>query len=382
MRALIICTGLLLYVGAGPVSTFPLEIYGPAELLSADEQDQKPEKKGDEIEEDDSGFVALPVVYYTPETQLALGVGGMYYFHLSGLGYRSSSLQLFSVYTTNNQFQLEVVPELYWDEDRFRFRGSFSADRFVDRFFGIGNTTPKDSEEQFKSRKMNVALNLQARVFSSYYAGLEYRFRWEKITEFDPEGQLKNSGYLGVEPGVSSGFSLFAVKDSRDTLYSPLSGAFHQLSYGWFRSWMGSDFEFTRAKADLRRYIQLTGRHILALQAFIESLTGHPPFQMLALFGGQERMRGHYLGRYRDKFMAAVQAEYRFPLYKRFHGNLFAGLGDVAPSWQDFTLDNLKYSLGGGLRYLFDPDEGLVLRLDLGFARDDFGFYISVLQAF
>ncbi len=381
MRTLIICTGLALYSWAGPVSLFPAG-FPPPELNAADKQEEKIEEKGEEAEEKDSGFVALPVIYYTPETQLALGAGGMYYFHLAGTEHRSSSIQLFSVYTTNNQFQLEVVPELYWDQDRFRFRGSFSLYRFVDRFYGIGNSTLKNNEEQFKSRKMNVALNLQTRIFSSYYAGLEYRYRWEKITEFDPEGRLQPSGYLGVEPGVSSGFSLFAVKDSRNTLYSPLSGAFHQLSYGWFRSWMGSDYEFAKAKADLRRYIPLSGRHILALQAYIESLTGNPPFQMLALFGGQERMRGHFLGRYRDKFMAAMQAEYRFPLYKRFHGNLFAGLGDVAPSWQDFSLNNLKYSLGGGLRYLFDPDEGLVLRLDLGVARDDFGFYISVLQAF
>jgi hypothetical protein len=37
----------------------------------------------------------------------------------------------------------------------------------------------------------------------------------------------------------------------------------------------------------------------------------------------------------------------------------------------------IRYSLGFGLRYTFDKDERLNLRLDVGFGRDSTGMYIT-----
>jgi len=50
---------------------------------------------------------------------------------------------------------------------------------------------------------------------------------------------------------------------------------------------------------------------------------------------------------------------------------------------QKFRLDEFKYSLGFGLRFVFDKQEGINARLDFGFGRgENSGIYALVVEAF
>jgi hypothetical protein len=94
-------------------------------------------------------------------------------------------------------------------------------------------------------------------------------------------------------------------------------------------------------------------------------------------------MRGYYLGRFRDRNMIAVQAEYRIvPIWWRLGAVVFGGFGDVADEPGDFALGDLKYSIGGGFRFLLIPAERIALRADFGFGDGDSGFYITLGEAF
>ena len=44
----------------------------------------------------------------------------------------------------------------------------------------------------------------------------------------------------------------------------------------------------------------------------------------------------------------------------------FAAVGDVAHTMNDFSINDLKYTLGGGFRIAFDPKNHLNLRMDIG----------------
>jgi hypothetical protein len=84
---------------------------------------------------------------------------------------------------------------------------------------------------------------------------------------------------------------------------------------------------------DLRHYFNLTLDHVIAVQAYLLSESGSPPFYDLGLLGGSKMMRGYITGRYRDRTYYTIQSEYRMPqLIWRFGLIFFAGIGDVAPS--------------------------------------------------
>ncbi len=93
-------------------------------------------------------------------------------------------------------------------------------------------------------------------------------------------------------------------------------------------------------------------------------------------------MRGYYSGRYQDKYLLAMQVEYRLPVWRRFGMVAFVGIGDVSKSLETFRLDQIKYSYGFGFRFKIAPKEGTNLRLDFAWGKGTSGFYFTAGEAF
>jgi outer membrane translocation and assembly module TamA len=98
-------------------------------------------------------------------------------------------------------------------------------------------------------------------------------------------------------------------------------------------------------------------------------------------------MRGYYSGRYREENLLAAQAEFRYRLIPKLGFVAFAGAGSVYQS-ENLELRNFKPSYGGGMRYFFDVERGLSIRLDYGLGEKraneerQKGFYVSLGEAF
>lgn len=331
-----------------------------------------------------SGLLWLPVIYYSPETKLALGVGGMYYFRPTGakMATRPSNIGVFLVYTLKKQFMVDITPDFYFKNEQYRFEGNISFSKFVDKFYGIGNNTSIDDEEDYTSRIIKLRVHLLRKIHPKLNLGLRYYFQHDEIIEVDEDRQLAKKEILGSEEGTVSGLGLLMHWDTRDNIFSPSSGNYHQLSATLYRKSLGSDYNFTSYQLDLRKYVSLFSSHVVAFQGYANFISGEPPLQMLTLLGGDEKMRGYYLGRYRDKNMIAFQVEYRMPLSRRIGLVGFVGYGDVAARISQFDLNNLKQSVGFGLRYMFSPEEKLNIRLDVAFAEGTTGIYITAAEAF
>jgi outer membrane protein assembly factor BamA len=98
--------------------------------------------------------------------------------------------------------------------------------------------------------------------------------------------------------------------------------------------------------------------------------------------GGSEKMRGVYLGRYRDKLMTIVQTEIRFPIYWILSAVAFGGLGEVAPDFNGYTLNGIHWSAGAGLRLMVDSQHKANIRFDYGISKDQHFFFFGFGEAF
>lgn len=349
----------------------------PSTHLSGQATDEDPERKP-------SGFMFIPVLYYTPETKTAFGVAAQYYHRERGseLSSRPSSIVPAFIYTQESQIIADISGELYWKQETYRLDGEIGYSKYPDKFYGIGNDTPEDAEEDLTPRYIYLGVNIHRKVYSQLKLGLGYEFRNSKLLEVEEGGLLDAGNVSGSDGGTVSGASILTSWDTRDNVFFPSSGSYHRLTVSAFGSALGSDFAFTRYKLDLRHFFAAFS-HTLAVQGQVMISTGDPPFQQLALFGGQDLMRGYFEGRYRDRSMIAFQAEYRVvPIWWRLGLTAFAGLGDVAHDISDFRLNDLKYSLGGGIRYLLSREEGITLRLDFGVGERSSGLYITLGEAF
>ena len=341
---------------------------------------------GDEAakKEKTSGLAFLPVIFYTPETKWALGGGGIYYFRLTQdkSVSRPSNTSFFAAYTQRKQINIEVNPDLYLKKG-LHIQTKFQFSDFPDQFYGVGNDTTADMEEPFTSRFGKVSIEALKKVRGPLNVGFQYFFDETKMKEVEEGGMLESGSITGSAGGTVSGFGYFMTYDSRDSIFYSSSGSFHQFSAMAFGKALGSDFGFNRFYLDLRKYIRFSFSHCLALQTRFLFQTGDPPFWRMGLLGGQESMRGYYSGRYRDKNMITLQAEYRWtPIFWRLGLVAFAGLGDVAATPDSFDLGEFKYSYGLGLRFVFDPKQRLHIRLDFGFGEGTSGFYFTAGEAF
>ncbi|MBE0713894.1 MAG: BamA/TamA family outer membrane protein, partial [Candidatus Aminicenantes bacterium] len=312
-------------------------------------------------------LIALPFIYYSPETKLAFGGGGILNFRAgrNKEQTRASTVWAFGTYTLARQFQIVVKPEIYFERNRFFLSGNLRYERTPQDFFGIGNDMPSTAKESYTPRIMTVQVGVKKKFLGHLFAGVQYDFEQMTMENVEPDGLLSSGSLTGSRGGLLSGFGISLDWDTRDGVLYPRKGVFFELTADTYGAGTGSDFSFTSLKLDCREYFHVAPDHVLALQAYIRSNSGDVPFHKLAMLGGESLMRGYYKGRFRDKDILAVQAEYRVMVTKRIGVVGFAGLADVFPDFSEFKLKTIKYSVGTGVRYMINKREGTTLRMDM-----------------
>ena len=331
-----------------------------------------------------NGIIFSPLIFYTPETRLALGGAGSYIFRLAGCqgSTRPSSISPLVIYTAENQFRALVKSEIYLKNNNYRVEAEIKFEKFPNKFFGIGSRTRETDEEMYTSKSINFQLSVLKKLVKGFNIGPGYHFMDWVIPIVEADGQLASGTIAGSKRGTISGVSLILNRDTRDHIFSPRQGDFFKLDARVYPKFLGSTFEFTTFTLDLRKYFNLFASQVFAVQALVKIQTGTVPFLNLAQIGGQYTMRGYFEGRFRDKNLLVFQAEYRVPVVWRLGLVGFAGFGNVAEKFNQLDLGRLKSSYGFGLRYLFSKTEKIQLRFDFGFGEGSSGFYASIYEAF
>lgn len=332
-------------------------------------------------------LLALPIVFYTPETRLAGGLAGLFAFRPTDAdsGTQVSNIQIGGAYTQENQLLLYLPWRIYTSGNDYLSFGEVGYYRYRFYFYGIGNHNPEFEGELYDIVFPRLRLNFLKEVGDNHHLGLYYGFDDYVLSNFEPGGLLANmaENIPGRMGGRQSVLGLIEVLDRRDVQFFPEKGFFHEGGIQFSHSAIGSEYNFVRFYSDLRIYKKAYKNHILAINTYLEGVWGEAPFLSMAQLGGNKRMRGYYEGRFRDQKLALLQLEYRLPLFWRFKLALFGSLGGVAPEISAFRPDNFHHAYGAGLRFLLNKDEKIHVRLDYGRGeKQNSGFYLTVGEAF
>lgn len=332
-----------------------------------------------------SSLVALPIVFLTPETSWGFGAASVYTFRLPGepRSTRPSQLQLGGAYTLENQVLLYLPFQVFWQKEAYNAYGELGYYRYTYFYYGIGNGFENYGGELFDLAYPRLRLNVAHKALGEWYIGLRYWMDDMRVSGTVSDGLLERNRPEGIDGGLLSGAGPLALLDQRNNVFYPTEGQYLEWSVLYSGGILGSTFDFTKFTVDARRYWSAKeSEAVFALNAYLEFNTGQPPFTHLSMVGGTRLMRGYYQGRYRDRQMGILQAEYRFPILWRFKGAVFGALGNVADQVDAFQLGNTRYALGLGLRFLLLEEEKAHVRLDYGFGGGSSGFYLTVGEAF
>jgi hypothetical protein len=340
-------------------------------------------QKKDSIESNEFDWYAVPIIFYTPETDLSLGALAMILFRLTDqLNSRPSSTRFVGYYTLNSQFSFAIKPEIYFNDDKNLLQSDFSYSKIIDKYYGIGNDTREVEKPDYEARTFLMDLKYQSQIFPHFRAGVIYEFSYAKIVDIKENPYLQSGSVTGSDGGLNSGLGIVASYDSRDRLFYPESGGYYEFASVFFTSILSSDFSYTKTLFDFRRFLKVSYDQVLAFQFFYNFIIGSAPFYDVPPLGGEDIMRGYFRGRYRDNHYFATQLEYRLRFWWKFGVVGFLGVGDVASKFTKFEMKKFKYSYGAGLRFRIDDAELIDLRADLGFGKSTFEVYFSYNQAF
>lgn len=331
-------------------------------------------------------IIAIPVIFYSPETSLGFGGGGQAFF-LQKKGYIDSQVStLFAdvIYTLENQFIIDLLPKLYLQGGDYLLDIKFKYKIYPNKFWGIGSGTPASNEEPYNMTSLQFDISYLKHLPPILNFGVNYVFQQHDVTEVAEGGLLAGENIVGSNGTTVSGLGIVFNLDQRDSDIIPEKGYLMQFTTRVFTTPLGSKNNFYKYMIDLRKYYSLgqLAKSVLALRAYTEFSFGEVPFQMASWYGGGDRGRGYFRGRFIDNHLYILQSEFRYKFLKRWKLACFAGVGTVS-EFKQISFDNMKWNIGGGIRFQLKKDNPSILRFDLGIGRDDnSGFYVGVNEAF
>jgi outer membrane protein assembly factor BamA len=330
-------------------------------------------------------MVFLPAVTRSIETSWSFGLAGSFTIkpHAKDSLTRTTNFQTIAMYSLRKQFVLAMDGTIYFPKEKYILSMQNSFSYFPDKWWGIGNNTADANEESYEYQQYYIYPHLQRRIFSDFYVGVLLEVQRLFNIKYNTGGLFDQQNVIGRNGSFVAGLGFSLTWDTRNTAFSPTNGSLIQLKYNNFNKSMGSEFHYWNLWVDFRKYQKLSPKTTLAFQSYIFLNEGDVPIRSLASLGGDKVMRGYYDGRFRDKSQLTFQAEYRFPIFKRFSGVAFGGWGDVSDRLENFRLQSFKYSYGAGLRFALNPKERLNLRIDYGIGQGNSnGLYFMLGEAF
>ncbi|MDF3028668.1 MAG: surface antigen [Fluviicola sp.] len=332
-------------------------------------------------------FLAYPTIAYSPETSLELGLSALYVRYAKGdTNNRLSEINGFAFYTFQNQFGGIIEHALYTDKNTWFFLGKLKFQSFPLTFYGIGASAPNIKLSKVEAFQFQLKERALHKLHGNFYAGLEFDLQHLGRVQFN---DYDTSNYyekpLGHEGSTNLGIGMGLLYDNRHNVLNVRHGFFSELAFLYYGPQFGGKYEFSSIFTDIRWFHPIRKRNVLALHAVGQFSFGNPPFNQLALLGGESIMRGYYLGRFRDRNLIAAQAEYRmlpFSFAKRWGASVFAGTGFVYNTFSSVESNHLLVAAGAGLRFLLFRKKDVWVRLDVAFTKEGQGVYIFIGEAF
>ncbi len=322
-----------------------------------------------------------PVITFSPETSLGFGITAFKLFH-SGTENRTSNITGTAIYTIKNQVLLESATTVFFDREKWLTKGKVNFKQFPEYFYGVGEITSHDRLAKVDYTYYNIQGMLYRNIVKGLFVGAQSTYNRYFNVSTSNDAALSANNIVGRDGARNLGIGLGLLYDTRNNVLNASSGVYIELSEMYFSKALGSDFQYNAFQIDMRRFISVSPKSVLAFQFVGMVKTGEVPFLQLSYLGGSDIMRGFYAGRYRDKDFIAAQAEYRRQITEHWGMVAFVGLGNVTDKLENYDFTQLKRSVGIGARMTLDKKERVNLRLDMGMGNGQLNFYANIAEAF
>ncbi len=333
----------------------------------------------------------LPMASYSSETDWLIGLTKINSFRMGTHDQNDTTIQPSEVtalayFTLNKQYKVLATANLMFSQNKYESYTQVGFIDFPNFYYGVGNNTQFNDECLVEVEHILFEQSLGYKINKRWYIGIKYHYvnylKVDTLVKGDEHCNQEIVEGLDKNEGVQSGLGVKVSRETRDNRFNARKGSYLYLEYMNYGKWIGSKFNYHSLILDYRKFLTPLKWLTIAGQFYAEAKFGDIPVQSLSLMGGDNRMRGIYIGRFRDKTMIEGQVEARFPIYWIFGGTVFTSLGEVAPQLSSYTLQGIKWTYGFGLRLSVNEATRTNIRFDIGFFETRPLFFFTFSEAF
>jgi hypothetical protein len=255
------------------------------------------------------------------------------------------------------------------------------------RYFGIGPGTAETRESFFTLQQTWIGISSLRRF--GHGLGLEGSVLYSEVGARGPGEEDHPSlpeafatpppGYGRTSDGFTLGVSL--IHEDGPVNGRPDRGGYRRVKISRFEGVGGENAAFWTYRAEAQQFLPLWfDKRALALRGFASWIDPRGkvpvPFQRLMTNDDPDLLRGYRDFRWRDRGMAVLSVEYRWPVWAVGNGDgvgvdayLFTDLGQVFGRANDLSLDHLTRSYGAGLRLGTTRD--FLARFEVGWSEEE-----------
>ena len=316
---------------------------------------------------------------YSAVTKVSLGIlaSGLYRIDRTDTITQPSNVSLYANISTSGYYKVGVTGLNLMDRNRHRIKYDISFASMPIDYWGIGYAMAQAEKSSMVEKRYRIDAEYLYEMARNFFGGVALDFTHAAAKK------VANPDYmLGQrDKYTATGWGLSLQYDSRDFAPNPYKGIYLSLRETYFPAALGTTETIWRTTFTGNYYQRLWKGCTLALDAYMEYNAGKEiPWSMVAQLGGGYRMRGYYLGQYRDNGMIEVQAELRQKIFNRHGIAVWVGAGNVFPNsnssqWRQ-TLPNY------GIGYRWEFKHRVNVRIDYGRGKHGGSVVFNVNEAF
>lgn len=316
---------------------------------------------------------------YSAVTKVSLGIlaSGLYRIDRTDTITQPSNVSLYANISTSGYYKVGVTGLNLMDRNRHRIKYDISFASMPIDYWGIGYAMAQAEKSSMVEKRYRIDAEYQYEMARNFFGGVALDFTHAAAKK------VANPDYmLGQrDKYTATGWGLSLQYDSRDFAPNPYKGIYLSLRETYFPASLGTTETIWRTTFTGNYYQRLWKGCTLALDAYMEYNAGKEiPWSMVAQLGGGYRMRGYYLGQYRDNGMIEVQAELRQKIYNRHGIAVWVGAGNVFPNFNSFQWRQTLPNYGIGYRWEFK--HRVNVRIDYGRGKHGGSVVFNVNEAF
>lgn len=316
---------------------------------------------------------------YSAVTKVSLGIlaSGLYRIDRTDTITQPSNVSLYANISTSGYYKVGVTGLNLMDRNRHRIKYDISFASMPIDYWGIGYAMAQAEKSSMVEKRYRIDAEYQYEMARNFFGGVALDFTHAAAKK------VANPDYmLGQrDKYTATGWGLSLQYDSRDFAPNPYQGIYLSLRETYFPAALGTTETIWRTTFTGNYYQRLWKGCTLALDAYMEYNAGKEiPWSMVAQLGGGYRMRGYYLGQYRDNGMIEVQAELRQKIYNRHGIAVWVGAGNIFPNFNSFQWRQTLPNYGIGYRWEFK--HRVNVRIDYGRGKHGGSVVFNVNEAF